>query len=47
VLREALEKDRVTLVAHDYDAVWSFWDKSEAAETTFIESVQIHKPDAS
>jgi hypothetical protein len=45
VLREALEKDCATLVAYGYDAVWSFWDKSEAAETKFIESLQIHKPD--
>jgi hypothetical protein len=45
VLREALEKDRAALVAQGYDAIWSFWDNSEGAETKFIDNLQTHKPD--
>ena len=45
VLREALEKDRAALVALGYDAIWSFWDKSEGAETKFIDNLRTHKPD--
>ena len=45
LLREALEKDRVALVARGYDAIWSFWDNSEGAETKFIDNLRTHKPD--
>jgi hypothetical protein len=45
VLREALEKDRAALVAQGYDAIWSFWDDSEGAETKFIDNLRTQKPD--
>jgi hypothetical protein len=45
VLREALEKDRAALVAQGYDAIWSFWDNSEGAETKFIDNLRTQKPD--
>jgi len=45
VLRQALEKDRAALVAQGYDAIWSFWDNSEGAETKFVDNLQTHKPD--
>jgi hypothetical protein len=44
-LREALEKDRAALLAKGYDAIWSFWDNSEGAETHFIDNLRTHKPD--
>ena len=45
ILRESLEKDRAALVALGYDAVWSYWDKSDGAEAKFIGDLRTHEPD--
>ncbi len=45
VLRKALEKNRAALAALGHDAIWSFWDKSEGAESKFIDDLRTHKPD--
>jgi hypothetical protein len=45
ILREALEKDRAALVTRGYDAIWSFWDKSEGAEAKFLDDLRAHKLD--
>jgi hypothetical protein len=45
ILREVLERDRASLVAQGYNAIWSFWDNSEGAGTKFIDELRTHKPD--
>ena len=45
VLRKALEKNRAALAALGHDAIWSFWGKSEGAESKFIDDLRTHKPD--
>ena len=45
ILREVLERDRASLVAQGYNAIWSFWDNSEGAGTKFIDNLRTHKPD--
>ena len=45
ILAAALERDRQALLDRGYEAVYSFWDKSEGAERAVTTDLQRHRPD--